>query len=129
MTFGGQSDEKGAENGHLKGGSSEKGARSSWTAARGRKGLLRFLSQPSVPSVSLPFSQSLTESPSPYIYTRAHVTPFHGRRRNIAAGLLLPFGLLLWWRIWHFRLRLLRDLKQIIASNEKIIARIDHENL
>ena len=65
----------------------------------------------------------------PIIYTRAHVTPFNGRRRNIAAGLLLPFGLLLWWRIWHFRLRLLRDLKQIITSNEKIIARIEHENL
>ena len=65
----------------------------------------------------------------PIIYTRAHVTPFNGRRRNIAAGLLLPFGLLLWWRIWHFRLRLLRDLKQIIASNEKIIQRIEQEGL
>ena len=65
----------------------------------------------------------------PIIYTRAHVTPFNGRRRNIAAGLLLPLGLLLWWRIWRFRLRLLRDLKQIIASNEKIIQRIEQEGL
>ena len=47
----------------------------------------------------------------------------------LIAGLLLPLGLLLWWRIWRFRLRLLRDLKQIIASNEKIVARIGHENL
>ena len=31
----------------------------------------RFLSQFSVLSVSFPFSQSLTESPSPYIYARA----------------------------------------------------------
>ena len=65
----------------------------------------------------------------PIIYTRAHVSPFNGRRRNMAAGLLLPLGLLLWWRIWRFRLRLLRDLKQIVASNEKIVARIEHENL
>ena len=57
------------------------------------------------------------------------MTPFNGRRRNIAAGLLLPLGLLLWWRIWRFRLRLLRDLKQIIASNEKIIQRIEQEGL
>ena len=47
----------------------------------------------------------------------------------MAAGLLLPLGLLLWWRIWRFRLRLLRDLKQIIASNEKIIQRIEQEGL
>ena len=57
------------------------------------------------------------------------MTPFNGRRRNIAAGLLLPLGLLLWWRIWRFRLRLLRDLKQIITSNEKIIQRIEQEGL
>lgn len=51
----------------------------------------------------------------PIIYSHAHVTPFHSHPLNVAAGLILPLGLILWGRIWHFRLRLLRDMKQIVA--------------
>ena len=49
----------------------------------------------------------------PIIYSHAHISPFHSRRSNIIAGLIFPIGVVLWIRIWRFRLRLLRDLKQI----------------
>lgn len=52
----------------------------------------------------------------PLVYVRAHTSPFHSRRLNIAAGILLPVGVVLWLRIWRFRLRLLRDLRQIVKS-------------
>jgi len=52
----------------------------------------------------------------PLIYVRAHTTPFHSRKLNITAGILLPIGLVLWLRIWRFRLRLLRDMRQIVKS-------------
>lgn len=50
----------------------------------------------------------------PIIYVHAHTTPFTRRRFNYAAGILFPFGIALWGRIWRFRLRLLRDLRQIV---------------
>lgn len=50
----------------------------------------------------------------PLIYTKAHTSPFHSRRRNVLAGIILPLGLVLWVRIWRFRLRLLGDLRQIV---------------
>lgn len=52
----------------------------------------------------------------PLIYVRAHTSPFHSRRLNVAAGILLPVGFVLWLRIWRFRLRLLRDMRQIVKS-------------
>ncbi len=58
----------------------------------------------------------------PVIYTRAHTSPFHSRRANIAAGVLLPVGALLWLRIWRFRLRLLRDLRQTARTCDRLTA-------
>jgi len=52
----------------------------------------------------------------PIIYARAHTSPFHSRRLNVAAGLLFPVGAVLWLRIWRFRLRLLRDMRQMVKS-------------
>lgn len=52
----------------------------------------------------------------PIIFVRAHISPFHNPKWNVAAGILFPVGLLLWLRVWRFRLRLLRDLRQIVKS-------------
>lgn len=49
----------------------------------------------------------------PLIYAHAHATPFQRRRYNWVVGLLFPIGLLVWIRCWRFRLRLLRDLRQV----------------
>ena len=67
--------------------------------------------------------QSLSELP--IMFSHAHVSPFHGRRLNIAAGLIFPIGIILWIRIWRFRLRLLRDLKQVVKSCDNLIPEID----
>lgn len=60
----------------------------------------------------------------PVIFSHAHVSPFHGKKLNIAAGILLPFGALLWIRIWRFRLRLFRDLKQIVKCCDTLAPEI-----
>lgn len=49
----------------------------------------------------------------PILWCNAHTTPFHSARLNKIAGIFFPVGGVLWLRIWHFRLRLLRDLRQI----------------
>lgn len=52
----------------------------------------------------------------PVIYSKAHTTPIPNKRLNMLAGILFPVGIVLWLRIWRFRLRLLKDLKQTIKS-------------
>ena len=49
----------------------------------------------------------------PILYTTAHVSPFYNDRWNKFAGICFPVGLVLWARIWIFRIRLLKDLQQI----------------
>lgn len=56
----------------------------------------------------------------PIIYAHAHVTPFHSHGLNVAAGIFLPLGLILWWRIWRFRLRLSHDMKQIVGVCKRL---------
>lgn len=53
----------------------------------------------------------------PVLYTTAHTSPFHSRRLNTAAGIFFPVGLVLWLRIWRFRLHLLSDLKSIVRAS------------
>jgi hypothetical protein len=33
---------------------------------------------------------------------------------------IFPIGLLLWGRVWRFRLRLMRDIKQIVKRMERL---------
>ena len=61
----------------------------------------------------------------PILFTHAHVSPFHHKHINIIAGLVFPVGVILWIRIWRFRLRLLRDLKQIKNSTESMIPMLE----
>lgn len=43
---------------------------------------------------------------------------------NIAAAVVVPVGLFLYVRMWRFRLRLYKDLKNISAANDTIIKEI-----
>lgn len=67
--------------------------------------------------------QSLNQLP--ILFTQAHLTPFNGKKANIAAGILFPIGFVLWLRIWRFRLRLYRDMKQIVKSCDQIEGRLN----
>lgn len=57
----------------------------------------------------------------PLLYTTAHTSPFHSHRLNVAAGIVFPVGLVLWFRIWRFRLRLLRDMKTIVRTCDHLL--------
>jgi lipopolysaccharide export system permease protein len=61
----------------------------------------------------------------PILYTDAHARPFNNKRQNVIAGVILPFGILLWLRIWRFRLRLHQDISLIQKLGQQIIERID----
>lgn len=56
----------------------------------------------------------------PILWVRAHTTPFKRRWLNILAGVCLPVGLVLYLRIWRFRLRLAKDLRDIIRTDERL---------
>ena len=60
----------------------------------------------------------------PVMSTKAHTRPFERRWLNIMAGVILPIGLVLYLRMWMFRLRLNRDLKSVRQTNQTIIVRI-----
>ena len=61
----------------------------------------------------------------PVLYTTAHTSPFNNSRLNRAAGVFFPVGMVLWFRIWRFRLRLLRDLRIIIRTCDRLTATIE----
>ena len=60
----------------------------------------------------------------PILATKAHTRPFEHKWLNIIAGVLVPVGAVLYIRIWTFRLRLYRDLRQIRQTNQAIIVRM-----
>lgn len=57
----------------------------------------------------------------PVLITKAHTRPFEYKWLNIAAAIILPVGLFLYFRMWGFRLRLYRDLNIIKQTNDNII--------
>ena len=63
----------------------------------------------------------------PQIYVHAHTHPFARKRYNILVGLCLPIGFLMWLRIWRFRLRLMKDIKQIVKRMDRFHGLIGHE--
>jgi lipopolysaccharide export system permease protein len=64
----------------------------------------------------------------PIVATHAHTRPFRQKWLNIITGIILPLGLFFYLRMWRFRLRLLKDLRQIKQSNDTIIARIEERH-
>lgn len=63
----------------------------------------------------------------PQIYVYAHTHPFARKRYNILVGVCLPIGLLMWLRIWRFRLRLMKDIKQIVKRMNRLHGLIGQE--
>jgi lipopolysaccharide export system permease protein len=67
----------------------------------------------------------LTElSKYPILTLKAHTRPFEHRWLNIISAVFVPFGLFFYMRMWRFRLRLLRDLRNITQIDSSIINRI-----
>ena len=61
----------------------------------------------------------------PIIATHAHTRPFVRKWMNVTTGVILPLGLFFYLRMWRFRLRLLRDLRNSVAASENIIRRVE----
>jgi lipopolysaccharide export system permease protein len=60
----------------------------------------------------------------PFVSPRAHKAPFDRQWLNILTGVLLPVGVVFYFRIWRFRLRLDRDLRLIQRLNGEVATRI-----
>ncbi len=57
----------------------------------------------------------------PVLAVKAHTRPFDRRWLNIMAAIIIPVGMFFYFRMWRFRLRLLRDLKVIRYTNTQLI--------
>ena len=60
----------------------------------------------------------------PILVPDAHTRPFRRPRLNILVGVLFPIGIVLWIRIWRYRLRLWRDLEQLQKQCRYIVTRL-----
>lgn len=61
----------------------------------------------------------------PIMSVKAHTRPFNRQWLNTAAAILVPVGLVLYIRMWRFRVRLLKDLRVVVQNNNQIIAQIE----
>lgn len=64
----------------------------------------------------------------PFLAVKAHKSPFGNRWLNWALGIVVPVGLLVYLHIWRFRLRLEKDLKNIIRTNGQVIQQIKDQH-
>ena len=60
----------------------------------------------------------------PILATKAHTRPFERQWLNILTAIIVPVGIVLYLRMWRFRIRLYRDLNTIKQSNANIISQI-----
>ena len=60
----------------------------------------------------------------PMMSVKAHTRPFERRWLNAVSAAIVPLGIVLYMRMWRFRLRLWRDLRTVKAENETIAGRI-----
>ena len=60
----------------------------------------------------------------PIMSVKAHTRPFERRWLNILSAVIIPLGIVLYFRMWRFRLRLWRDLRTVKAENEIVTGRI-----
>ncbi len=63
-------------------------------------------------------------SAHPIMSVKAHTRPFERRWLNVVSAVIVPFGLVLYFRMWRYRLRLWRDLRTVKNENDIIIGRI-----
>ena len=60
----------------------------------------------------------------PIMSVKAHTRPFNRQWLNTAAAILVPVGLVLYIRMWRFRLRLQKNLRVVVQNNNQVIAQI-----
>ena len=60
----------------------------------------------------------------PVLAVKAHTRPFERKWLNIVSAIIIPLGLSFYLRMWRFRIRLLRDLKQIVQTNDAVTEQI-----
>ena len=60
----------------------------------------------------------------PFLAVKAHKSLFDNRWLNLALGVVVPAGVLVYLNIWRFRVRLEKDLKVIVKTNGQIIQQI-----
>ena len=60
----------------------------------------------------------------PILIPDAHTRPFEDMRLNRLVGVIFPVGLVFWFRIWRYRLRLWRDLEQLQKQCGYVITRL-----
>ena len=65
----------------------------------------------------------------PRLSVKAHTRPFERRWMNIIAAIIVPVGMFLYLRMWSFRIRLAKDLRDIHQTNGKMIERIKEKAL
>ena len=65
----------------------------------------------------------------PFLSVKAHKSLFDNRWLNLLFGIIVPAGLLLYLNIWRYRLRLEKDLRVIIKTNQSIIEQIEKQQL
>ena len=65
----------------------------------------------------------------PFLSVKAHTSLFDNRWLNLLFGIIVPAGLLLYLNIWRYRLRLEKDLRVIIKTNQSIIEQIEKQQL
>ena len=56
----------------------------------------------------------------PYLSVKAHKSLFDNRWLNLIFGIIVPAGLLVWLNIWRYLVRLDKDLKVILKTNEEL---------
>ena len=59
----------------------------------------------------------------PIVATHAHTRPFRQKWLNIITGLILPLGIFFYLRMCRFRLRLRKDLNNILDTNHDVLER------
>lgn len=65
----------------------------------------------------------------PIMTVKAHTRPFERLWMNVLAAVIVPAGLFFYFRMWRFRLRLLRDLRVIRQTNTALLERMEQLNL
>ena len=61
----------------------------------------------------------------PVMSVKAHTRPFERKWLNILSAIIFPVGIVLYIRMWRFRVRLWRDLSATVQASDGIVARID----
>jgi len=65
----------------------------------------------------------------PIVAEKAHTRPFERLWLNTLAAIIVPVGAFFYIRMWRFRLRLLKDLRTIKQTNEKLVEHIESKKL